>query len=325
MIEDPEYMKYHPGMPLVQIYLTIVKQGVIFNLTIVKATGSRRQRDCGFACGEQMATIKHELQDMRHLEWSKMRHSSGTAGSFLKAYSEAEGKRVYYKLSDYDSVHGIVGHECVNEIIADRLLNLLNIDHVHYSLIHALIRIQEKEYETWVCASDNFRKPDERKISMEDYYQAERQEAEPPMLFCRRMGWESYIHSMLVADYLILNRDRHGANMELLIDRKRRQIRPAPLFDHGLSFACRCHTDAELAGFDVLEDRKVQSFAGTQSARENLNLVPKRRLKKLPVLQKKDFTGLLEGLEDVLSQKHRALILRMLEKRWDVIENLRHS
>ena len=32
-----------------------------------------------------METIIRELQDMRHLEWSKIRHSSGTAGSGLAA------------------------------------------------------------------------------------------------------------------------------------------------------------------------------------------------------------------------------------------------
>ena len=262
---------------------------------------------------------------MRHLEWTKIRHSSGTAGSFLKAYSDLDGKRIYYKLSDFDSVHGIVGHECVNEVIADRLLDLLQINHVHYKLIHSLIRFQGKEYETWMCASESFRKPEERKISLEDYYQAERQDAETPLQFCKRMGWETYIHEMLIADYLILNRDRHGANIELLIDRKRKKIRPAPLFDHGLSFVCRCHSEQELKGFDVLEDRKIQSFVGTHSARENLNLVSKRVFRKLPALQRKDIAGLFDGLEDILSRKYRDVIRRMLEKRWEVIEDLRHS
>ncbi|MBR0171561.1 MAG: hypothetical protein IJQ21_02080 [Lachnospiraceae bacterium] len=272
-----------------------------------------------------METIIRELQDMRHLEWSKIRHSSGTAGSFLKAYSDLGGKRIYYKLSDFDSVRGIVGHECVNEVIADRLLDLLQIDHVHYSLIHALIRIREQEYETWLCASDSFRKPEERKITLEDYYQAERQDAESPLQFCVRMGWETYIHEMLIVDYLILNRDRHGANIELLMDRKKKRIRPAPLFDHGLSFVCRCHTEADLKGIDVMEDKKIQSFVGADSARENLKLVSRRSLKKLPSLKKNAFSGLFEGLEDALSRKHFGVIRRMLEKRWETVENLRHS
>lgn len=35
--------------------------------------------------------------------------------------------------------------------------------------------------------------------------------------------------------FLICNRDRHGANIEILSDEKEK-ARPAPLFVHGLSF-----------------------------------------------------------------------------------------
>ena len=60
-----------------------------------------------------------ETRDLTHLVWAKYRQSSGTAGSFLKAYDECDGKKVYYKLSAFDRERGIYGHESVNEIIAD--------------------------------------------------------------------------------------------------------------------------------------------------------------------------------------------------------------
>ena len=86
-----------------------------------------------------MKQIEKELQDLRYLEWTKTRHSSGTAGSFLKSFENSRGKRIYYKLSNFDSIQGIVGHECINEILADRLLTILNIEHVPYRLIHAFL------------------------------------------------------------------------------------------------------------------------------------------------------------------------------------------
>ena len=92
-----------------------------------------------------------QLCDLRHLDWTKTRRSSGTAGSFLKASEKTGGIHWYYKLSDYDSFRGIVGHECVNEIIADRLLTLLKIPHLQYQLIHAEIVIDGEEYITWLC------------------------------------------------------------------------------------------------------------------------------------------------------------------------------
>ena len=73
-----------------------------------------------------MEKIIHTLQNLTHLSWSKIRNSSGPAGSFLKSQEDTAEGRIYYKLSDYDSYHGIVGHESINEIIADRLLTILD-------------------------------------------------------------------------------------------------------------------------------------------------------------------------------------------------------
>ena len=88
--------------------------------------------------------VIREKQDLTYLTWSKIRHSSGTAGSFLKAMSELGGTKIYYKLSNYDNVFGVVGHESVNELIVDRLLTLLGIEHLHYQLIHADVLIDGK-------------------------------------------------------------------------------------------------------------------------------------------------------------------------------------
>ena len=54
--------------------------------------------------------VIREKQDLTYLNWTKTRESSGTAGSFLKAYSELNGIKTYYKLSNYDTINGITGH-----------------------------------------------------------------------------------------------------------------------------------------------------------------------------------------------------------------------
>lgn len=61
-----------------------------------------------------------ELKDLTSLKWSYIRKSSGTAGSFLKAYNEKCSQKIYYKLSNFETGIGITGHECFNEIIVDR-------------------------------------------------------------------------------------------------------------------------------------------------------------------------------------------------------------
>ena len=221
-----------------------------------------------------MEQIIRQPQDLTYLSWTNIRQSSGTAGSLLKSQeTTAEGK-IFYKLSNYDVVNGITGHESVNEIIADRLLSLLGFPHVSYQLIHADIVIDRKPFRTWLCASQDFRRRGEKKIPLDIYYDLNKQEDESPLQFCLRNGWGEYIWQMLLVDYLILNRDRHGANMEVLENRYTLpHIRLAPLFDHGLSFFCRTPNESALEKEDVMADKKIQCFVGAQSAWDKYYLV----------------------------------------------------
>lgn len=266
--------------------------------------------------------IIHELQDMTYLSWSKIRNSSGTAGSFLKSYSDLEGKKVYYKLSNYDAFHGIIGHECVNEIIVDRLLSILGIAHLHYQLIHARVYIDGTEYTTYICASEDFKEKGESKVALDAYYQAERLANESPMEFCIRCGWEDYIAQMLVVDFLILNRDRHGANIEVLRNKKKKTLRLAPLFDHGLSLLFHCTEESAIQHADVMKDKPIQCFVGSRSARDNLKLIPIDKIPKLNSLKLSDKEVLLEGLDDVLPTLWQEKIWEMIWNRWNDYENI---
>ena len=271
------------------------------------------------------AQLIHEKQDLTYLSWSKVRNSSGTAGSFLKACSELSGEKIYYKLSNYDSIRGVVGHESVNELIADRLLTILGIEHLNYQLIHADILADGKMQETYVCASKNFRATNEDKQAIDVCYESERLDGESPLDFCLRMGWGEYIWKMLVVDFLILNRDRHGANIEVLRNKKKKAIRLAPLFDHGLSLLCRCETDDAIDRFDVMADQQVQCFVGSRSAQENLKLIPANQMPVLNPLKQSDRAILLEGLDGILSQKLQNKIWDMIWKRWCYYEGFCNS
>ena len=270
-----------------------------------------------------MEMIIHNLQDMTYLSWSLIRGSSGTAGSFLKSYEETSEGKIYYKLSNYDSYRGVIGHECVNEIIADRLLTILGIPHLAYQLIHANILVDGQKQETWLCASKDYKQRGDRKTALDVYYQIERNPGESPMDFCVRNGWEKEIFQMLVFDYLILNRDRHGANMEVLINRFQKSIRLAPLFDHGVSLLSRCPDEKSMLAEDVMEDKPVQCFVGSHSAWNNLRLIPKGQYPDLNPLQNTDKSTLLEGLDEALDPIWLDRIWEMIWRRWKAYENLR--
>jgi hypothetical protein len=84
-------------------------------------------------------------------------------GSYLKARFGEGATATYYKLSCYDEINGVYGHECVNELIASRLMDALCIEHVPYKLIHAQVLVDGKVFKTWLCESSSFRKPGQSK------------------------------------------------------------------------------------------------------------------------------------------------------------------
>ena len=256
--------------------------------------------------------IIHEKQSMEYLQWSQIRSSSGTAGSFLKATDDLQKPKKYYKLSQYDTVNGIIGHECVNELIADRLLNILGVEHLHYDLIHAEITVNDKNIETYLCVSGDFKKSGETKTALDTFYEMEHLKNDTPMDFCIRNGWEKYVYEMLVVDFLILNRDRHGANIEVLRNSKEKTLRLAPVFDHGLSLLFSCQTKKAVDEFDVMQDRQIQCFVGGNSAQKNLELIPKKELPQFHPLKEEHRNELLGGLEGIVPQY-------LLDKIWDMI------
>lgn len=263
-----------------------------------------------------------DKQDLTYLQWAHARNSSGTAGTFLKSQSVITGEKVYYKLSNYDSEKGIVGHECINEIIVDRLLAILGVEHLEYQLIHADIEIEGEVHDTWLCASKDFKNKGETKAALDNYYQINKKPNETRYEFCVNNGWQKYIDTMLAVDYLILNRDRHGANIEVLRNRNNHTLRIAPLFDHGLSFLCSCYGDEEVQKFDVLEDRPCQNFIGSRSTLENLNLISEKSTVFQSKLRLEDKDILFQDLSGVLSKGHQDKIWNMLWARWCQYEKL---
>ncbi|MCR4892843.1 MAG: hypothetical protein K5989_11765 [Lachnospiraceae bacterium] len=91
---------------------------------------------------------------------------------------------------------------------------------MEYELINADIEIEGTVYSTYLCASEDFKERGESKIALDDYYRANAEKGESHYDFCKKQGWQEYIDTMIVLDYLILNRDRHGANIEVLRIRK---------------------------------------------------------------------------------------------------------
>ena len=266
-----------------------------------------------------------EKQNLTYLSWSIYQNSSGISGSFLKSYSELGGKKVYYKLSNFDKVQGVIGHECVNELIVDRLLTILGIPHLSYQLIHADIIVDGEIKEVYLCATADFKEKGESKIALDVYKKKEGYEKEIAFDFCVRKGWEDCIYQMLVVDYLILNRDRHGANIEVLRNSRKKTFSIAPLFDHGLALLCSCMNDSQVDAFDVMEDKPCNNYIGSKSTWENLKLIPADKRPILNSLHESDKERIMEGLEGIISRGLQDRIWEMIWKRWCAYEDFCNS
>lgn len=135
-----------------------------------------------------------------------------------------------------------------------------------------------------------------------------------------RMGWREQVWECIAVDFLILNRDRHGANLEVLRNPKARTLRLAPLFDHGLSLMFRARTDEQLDAFDPMADLPVQSFFGSHSAWENLRLIPPAELPRFSKLRIGDRAALFEGLDDATTLAWQQKAWEMIWGRWCAYE-----
>ena len=265
--------------------------------------------------------VLHTVQDLRHLVWSETGQTSASGGTFLKARTGVGANATYFKLSCYDSYRGIYGHECVNEIIASRLMELLNVPHVRYTLVHARIVVDGVEHTTWLARSKSFRKTGESKMAFDTFFDLMHEQGESQLQFCERYGWLEFVQRMMLVDYLIANRDRHGANIEVLRARDG-SLRLAPLFDNGVSFVFSCYGDQQrVREFDPLQDVRANNYIGTKSLVENLRFVPADI--EIGTLSENDRAYLFAGLEDALPPAHLDAMWNIIWQRWQHWQRIR--
>lgn len=257
------------------------------------------------------ADLTKTEQDLTDLSWHMSAATPDTSGSFPKATRGSGSATVYYKASCYDACNGIFGHDCVNELIAARLMDVLGVPHVRYSLVHARIELGGKEFSTWVNASKSYRHSNEAKQSFSQFFAQYATPSETPLQLYERLGWGTQARQMLLVDYLIINQDRHGANVEVLTlpDGSRRL---APVFDCGNSFVFSCYdVEDAIRSFDPLVDAIGVNFIGSKRLSSNLDIIPAPN-GFVDTLLPEHRETIFRGLSDILPDYH-------LNKIWDIV------
>ena len=270
-----------------------------------------------------MYDVIKEATDLRHLRWSRKPVTNSTEAMALPGLNRKNltsceiisGRLVYYKLSGYDPQLGIVGSECVYEIIACRLMDLMGIRHVDYTLMRADVDIDGHIFRTWVCRWEDYRQSGESAVTLDEYYESKKLYGETPINFCIRKRWADYISRMLLVDYVILNRDRSWKNIMVLKDGLGRRLRLSPLSEHGCSFMEPEYLPSDYIRYDSMSDTRVRSFLGAVDSRHNLYLIPNDQRKKLLIPAVIDKCDLFDGLHGILDEDCYDLIWDMVSHR----------
>lgn len=269
---------------------------------------------------------KDDIRDLRHLAWDVAKISPGTPGMFLKSYEEINDTLYYFKMSNFDSSRGVFGHEAINEIAAMNVAKILGISCLDYELIHCIIKIADGEYTTWVTKSKNFKQPNEDKVTLETFYELEHKDGESVMDFLLLKHLDDFLSEMFLLDWIICNRDRHGANVEVLLLED--TFRMAPLFDHGLSFMFSCYNSGELMqSFNYLQDLPVNNYLGSRILSENLTLVNDHVRERFfnTNFEESSILNCIPDDETAIPAVYKDCILRMIKERVNYAKNFFNS
>ena len=191
--------------------------------------------------------------DLTGLDFTLSMNGSGSAGSFYKAI---DGD-LYYKLS-YPIGDGRFCYESVNEVLASRLCSLFGFPNAGYDLINARIRLLQNEYVLYLCKSKNYKRVDENRITLETYCTLNDIDHND----IKNLSGKSFfgdLLNMVLIDYIINNRDRHGANIELLLSMNEERL--SPIYDCGSSLLAPLQYNKErIESYDVLSDGPVNNY-----------------------------------------------------------------
>lgn len=252
-----------------------------------------------------MKKMNLQITTFNDLKFTLLGSTSSSQGCFLKAYNN----NVYYKLSNFDSYLKTFGNESIYEIIASRVGKLMGFPTLDYWLCKGRVSIDNELIYTVFCASNDFNIDKKKKVSIETLFTLKKRDNEDILQFCDRYGLSEYIYSIMIFDYVICNRDRHGANIEFLVDSLDTLI-PTPIFDNGVSLLFSCIDDIAIEKFDIKSNPRANNFIGSQDLEFNLSLISKHI--DFNTITDKDYNFIFNGIEDLLSEIHKTKILDML-------------
>ena len=179
---------------------------------------------------------------------------STSVGNLKKRWKIVNGKRVLVKGGSNP-----FRQEPYNEVVASKILEVLDISHVSYSLLYI------DGYPYSEC--EDFIKENQDLVPAylinKTLKKSNNDSSYTHILRCADKlnipGFKEYIDKLIVFDFIIANEDRHFNNFGVIRDAKTLEfIGPAPIFDSGSSFGYN-KIDSDIKPFKDIESKPFRS------------------------------------------------------------------
>lgn len=256
------------------------------------------------------------------VKWDEVTGAT-TPGMLPKAKINIKNREYYLKLGSYSSAFGFYGREPIFELLNSRVGELLGVPVLSYSLINADILLHGQLYNTLISISENYRRIDEKRYSIERFYLNNRLQGESPLDTLKRFNLEKIIYQIFVYDFIICNMDRHNHNIEILENTTNNSLRVAPFFDNSLCFVSnRNETDYKV--YKYYNDKNpVNNYVGSMNLMDNLYLIDKPIVVRK--LRPEDRKKLFQGLGKCTTKEFRDYYWWFINRRVEDVQNCKIS
>jgi hypothetical protein len=252
-----------------------------------------------------------QIYDLRNITWSNQK-GSNTNGILLK--TQINNK--YLKLGSF-SGEFFYNREPLFEVLSSRVGQQLNLNVLKYDLILVKININGNQLVTEASISTEY-KNNEKAIPIEEFTTPN----EGGIKKLKTLGLINDYKKLVIFDFIICNMDRHGKNIEVLLNDKGK-YRLALAFDNSftaLTYRYNQMLNKDFENYRYNDDTKVNNYLGNNNLESNLKL-----FKPLPKLKYLNREELFQGIGKTTTRTFRNNYYNFINeriKKYNEITNL---
>lgn len=244
--------------------------------------------------------MKNNILDLRNIKWTKVQ-SATSPGMLAKTELYKNGKKYFLKLGSYNIAYGFYGNEPLFEVLNSRVGKLLGLPVLDYKLEKCLVNFENREYETYVCISQNYVNNDDKRISLSRFYRNNNLNGESVLDILKKFNFIDDVYKLFLYDFVICNIDRHEYNVEILENIN--GLRMAPFFDNSFCFIFNRIEDDYKNKVYFNDLSFVNNFIGYRNLKDNLFLIDKPLV--IRDLKDSDREYLFKGLGNITTRAFR--------------------